>query len=160
MPCGKATATQPGSIWSSSSSTSTRQQAQSTGPRQEQKQRKKQGFVILVTGEKSISQAKRSRAKGLWLLLRWARCLCPAALGPNANSSLSVHVVGKAAGLHGLSTVPDAAPLGRDTCWTGSWWLEVLGVEAGKTTSLMEPLSSSKEMWCSPAGYPIRSNSP
>lgn len=87
-------------------------------------------------------------------------CLGPAALGPNANASLSVHVVSKAAGLHGLSTVPDAAPLGRDTCWTGSWLLGVLGVEAGKTTSLRAPVSSSKEMWCSPAGYPIRSDSP
>lgn len=26
-----------------------------------------------------------------------------------------------------LSTMPDAAPLGRDPCWTGSWWQEVLG---------------------------------
>ena len=57
------------------------------------------------------------------------------------SSFLGVHVGNEAAGPCGLSTMPDAAPEGRDTCWIGSWWLEVLGVDTGKMTSLTAPLT-------------------
>lgn len=100
-------------------------------------------MVILVTGgERELTRGPAPRAVGSGPLAL-SLLSHPAPFGRNSNSSPSVHVVSVVAGRHGLSTLPDAAPLDRDTCWTGGWWLEVLGAEAGTMTGLVGSLLSS-----------------